>query len=267
MRDPIRVIVIGAGGVGTWLCQGLVRMLEYSAPGSALIIVDGDNFEDKNKERQSFHGVGNKAEVLARELQPMFPQTFVVPQAAWIVESVDDSIPEEESDSDEPIATKIAASALLTNGDVIYAVVDNDAARKTLIEAASVLDNVDLFTAGNDENTYGSIYHYRRRDGEDVTTNPLKNHPEYENPSDRNPGDMSCQERAEIDGGTQLIGTNMTVASFLLGRMHKVILNDEPRYGPEDGKDNVDEIFFDIGEGLALHNDRSAVQQTQLQEV
>jgi molybdopterin/thiamine biosynthesis adenylyltransferase len=267
MRDPIRVIVVGAGGVGTWLCQGLVRQLEYSAPGSALIIVDGDNFEEKNKERQSFHGVGNKAEVLARELQPMFPQTFVVPQAAWIVESVDDTIPEEESDSDEPIATKIAASALLTNGDVIYAVVDNDAARKTLIEAASVLDNVDLFTAGNDENYYGSVYHYRRRDGEDVTINPIKNHPEYENPNDRNPGEMSCQERAEIDGGTQLVATNMAVASLLLGRTHKMILSDGEFYIDEDSGDGDQEIFFDLGVGKAQGAIRLAVQQPQLQEV
>lgn len=258
MRDAVRVIVVGAGGVGTWLCGGLARQLEFSAPGSALIIVDGDNFEEKNKERQSFHGAGNKAEVLARELGPMFPRTFIVPQAAWIVASVEQGA-EASPDSDEPIATRIAASDLLANGDVIYAVVDNDAARKVLIEAASVLDDVDIFTAGNDDMYYGSVYHYRRRNGEDVTINPLVNHPEYENPSDRNPGDMSCQERAELDGGTQLVGTNMAVAAYLLGRNHKVIL--------EDNEVTEGEIFFDIGAGLAQANDRSAVQQTQLEKV
>ena len=39
-----RFIVIGAGGIGTWLTAGLVRLLEWKFPGSALIIVDGDNY-------------------------------------------------------------------------------------------------------------------------------------------------------------------------------------------------------------------------------
>jgi molybdopterin/thiamine biosynthesis adenylyltransferase len=259
MVDPKRVLVVGSGGVGSWLSHGLVRQLEYQAPGSALIIVDGDNFEEKNKERQNFHGIGNKAEVLARELQPLFPHTFVVPQRAWVVESVEEASVDEESDSDEPIATKIAAKDLLADGDVVYAVVDNDACRKVLIEAASQLDNIDLFTAGNDDAYYGSIYHYRRRDGQDITINPLLNHPEYENPSDRNPGDLSCQERAMLDGGSQLVGTNMAVAAYLLGRNSKVILGDEPL--------TEGEIFFDIGVGLSQSNDRSAEQANQLQEV
>lgn len=258
MTEPIRVIVIGAGGVGTWLCQGLARQLEFSAPGSGLIIIDGDNFEPKNMERQVFHGSGNKATVLSSELAPQFPRTVIMPIPAWVVAEVDEDTTDEENE-DGTVVTKVAADGLLANGDVIYAVVDNDACRKVLIEAASKLDNVDLFTAGNDEAYYGSVYHYRRRDGQDVTVNPLENHPEYENPSDRNPGDLSCQERAEIEGGTQLVATNMAVASYLLGRTHKVILTDQEL--------TESEVFFDLGLGLAQSYDRSAVQQNTLQEV
>ena len=43
--EPKRFIVVGAGGIGTWLCAGLVRLLEWKYPGSGLIIVDGDNYE------------------------------------------------------------------------------------------------------------------------------------------------------------------------------------------------------------------------------
>ena len=42
-----RFIVIGAGGVGTWLTAGLVRLLEWKFPGSGLIIVDGDTGDGK----------------------------------------------------------------------------------------------------------------------------------------------------------------------------------------------------------------------------
>lgn len=247
-RDPFRAVVIGAGGVGTWLCHGLARQLEFSAPGSGLIIVDGDAFEAKNLERQAFTGQGNKASVLANDLDKQFPRTIIIPMPSWVVDKVDAGEAKEEQD-DGSVVTKIAASDLLCDGDVVYAVVDNDACRKTLIEAASKLDNVDIFTAGNDEEYFGSVYHYRRRDGRDVTINPLENHPEYENPSDRNPGDLSCQERAEIEGGTQLVATNMTVAAYLLGRTHKVIIADQDV--------TESEIFFDIGVGLAQSNDRS----------
>lgn len=247
-----RFVVVGVGGVGTWLVQGLARQLEWRAPGSGLILVDGDNFEPKNKERQNFKGVGNKAEVVASELVAEFPQTYIVPQPVWIVENVVEQEPLEE-DGEMPSASKVRAVDLLCEGDVVYAVVDNDACRKVLIEAAAKLDNVDLFTAGNDDGYYYSAYHYRRRDGEDITVNPLENHPEYESPSDRNPGDLSCQERAELEGGTQLIGTNMGVAAYLLSRTNMVIFD-----GLDPTEMETDEFFCDVKAGRALGYSRSA---------
>ena len=99
---------------------------------------------------------------------------------------------------------------------------------------------------------FGSIYHYQRRNGEDVTEHPVNFHPEYENPPDKNPGELSCQERSEIEGGTQLLATNMAVASFLLGRVQKTIVNSE---SPTEA-----EIYFDLGVGKAEPYDRSPVK-------
>jgi molybdopterin/thiamine biosynthesis adenylyltransferase len=253
--DTYRVILIGAGGIGSWLAHGLVRMLEWRAPGSALIIIDGDNYEEKNKERQALNGAGNKAEVLAYELSPQFPSTMIIPQALWVVEETSNGSNEEDVNEDgTPAAGKIAAKDLLQDNDIIYAVVDNDAARKTVFQAAANLNDVDVFTGGNDENFFGSVTHYRRRNGSDVTRNPLEYSPEYANPNDRNPGDMSCQERAEIEGGTQLIGTNMAVASYLLARTQKVIL--------EDLEVTESQIYFDLGVGMAQPYDRSVATET-----
>ena len=78
-QDQKRVIVVGAGGIGTWLCAGLVRMLEWKFPGSVLVIVDGDNFEAKNLERQDFTQIGNKASVKALELSKQFNETTIFP--------------------------------------------------------------------------------------------------------------------------------------------------------------------------------------------
>ena len=67
---------------------------------------------------------------------------------------------------------------------------------------------------------------------------------------------MSCQERAEIDGGTQLLATNMAVASIILGQINHVIV---------EGKDpEVTEIYFDLGLGMAQPYDRRVVQSKVL---
>jgi len=244
-KDPIRVILVGAGGIGTWLAEGVARLLEWKFPGSALIIVDGDNYEQKNMERQNFTKMGNKASVKALELTEKFEKTSFIPVPKWVVGDDFKGVSDEES-------SKIKASDLLNDGDVVLAVVDNFAARKILFDAAAQLKNVDVFTGGNDDALYGSIYHYQRRDGKDITEHPVTFHPEYENPPDKNPGELSCQERAEIDGGTQLLATNMAVAALILGRMNHVIVNNQ--------KPEATEIYFDLGIGKAEPYDRRTAE-------
>ena len=239
-----RFVVIGAGGVGGWLLAGLCKMLEYKAPGSTLIIIDGDQFELKNLERQSFTNPGNKAEAKAAELQVGLLDTMVVPIPCWVVADDHHSI----ADVHDVSNGYIAVSNAVRENDVVFAVVDNFATRKLIFEAAQKLDNVDVFTGGNDDQLYGSVQHYARRDGVDILEHPAYRHPEYDNPQDRNPGDLSCQERAAVEGGTQLIATNMAVAALLLARAHKTIFMNE--------EDSEAEIYFDLGLGLAQAMDR-----------
>lgn len=243
-----RYVIVGAGGVGGWLASGLARMIEYKDPGSLLLIVDGDTFEKKNLERQDFTIMGNKAEVRAAELQPLFPSTVIVGLGRWVVADHELRTSAGESDeTDEQIAvTSMAVSSLIEEGDHVFAVVDNFAARKVIFDHAKTMDNVDVFTGGNDDQLYGSIYHYRRRDGIDITDHPEAMHPEYENPPDRNPGLLSCQERAAIEGGTQFLATNMAVAAWLLGRVQHTLFADTDVEVAETA-----EIFFDLGLGLA----------------
>jgi molybdopterin/thiamine biosynthesis adenylyltransferase len=242
-----RFILVGAGGVGTWLGDGLARLLEYKYPRSALVIVDGDNYEERNKERQSFNQMGNKAIATAHRLTQEFTNTMFIPVPKWIVDDSFQGVVDDES-------PKITASSLITEGDVVFAAVDNFAARKIIFDAASKLDNVDVFTGGNDDALFGSIYHYQRRDGQDITDHPSNTHPEYDNPPDKNPGELSCQDRAKIEGGTQLLATNMAVAAYLLGRVQKTIVDNQ---SPDEA-----EIYFDLGIGKAEPYDRRPVPIT-----
>jgi molybdopterin/thiamine biosynthesis adenylyltransferase len=247
-NETKRFVLVGAGGIGTWLAAGLVRLLEWKYPGSALIIVDGDNYEAKNKERQDFSKIGNKAAVKAYELTPQFPNTMIIPIAKWVVSDDFTGVTDDES-------PKITASQLISEGDVVFAVVDNFAARKIIFDAASKLDNIDVFTGGNDDELFGSIYHYQKRDGVQITEHPVNFHPEYDNPPDKNPGELSCQERSEIEGGTQLLATNMAVAAMILGRVHKTIVNNQ---NPEET-----EIYFDLGLGKSEPYDRRVINVNQ----
>lgn len=243
---PKRFVIVGVGGIGSWLAPGICRLAEYRLPGSAVVLVDGDTFEPKNLERQNAVELeGNKAEVVANQLMSQFGQTFIIPLNAWVVS--DDSDVEVEEGDAAAGTSKVRASDLLEDGDIVYAVVDNFKARADLVEAASKMDNVDVFLGGNDENLFGDVYHYRRREGQDITRNPKERSLDLQNPPDRNPGELSCQERAEIEGGTQLIATNLTVAALLLGRTQYTII---------DGNEvNAAQIYFDLAPGKALPYD------------
>jgi len=241
-NEPRRMIVVGTGGVGNWLSRGLAMLLAHKYPGSILLLVDGDTFEPKNAERQFFKDVGKKAVVLASELQAMYPNTFIVPDDRWVIS---------EDSTDE---SGVKPSDLIEENDVVFATVDNFAARKLLFDAGREFDNIDIFTGGNDHELFGSVYHYQRRNGKDITDHPADYHAELENPPDRNPGELSCQERAQLEGGTQLTAVNMAVSSMLLARTHVTIVKGE--------EDEAAEIMFDLATGESSPYDRRVIEET-----
>ncbi len=64
-NQPIRVVVVGAGGTGGRLIPALMQVLRR---GDTVAIVDGDHVEDRNLARQNFRArdIGvNKAEIMA----------------------------------------------------------------------------------------------------------------------------------------------------------------------------------------------------------
>lgn len=248
MENVNRFIIVGTGGIGSWFAQGLARMCQYKAPNSIVILVDGDTYEPKNKERQAFKQYGNKAKVLAAELTPEFPDTFFVPEAAWIVAEDSPRASKGAQEGEEEGIKYLTPTQLLQENDVVYTLVDNFAARQIIFSAAYNYQNIDILTGGNDDKFEGNIYHFRRRNGVNITEDPAEKHVELANPQDRNPGELSCQERQEVEGGTQLLATNMAVAAHLIARTHRAIFGDE--MDPATA-----EVNFDLALGLSQPND------------
>ena len=264
MIDPIRVKLVGVGGIGTWLSHALAGVLNAHAPDSHFYLYDGDNFEPKNKERQHFSAYGNKAVSVARSLTESVDKIFIAGYPVWIVsqEVADASAQVDDEDSENGIS-KISAEDLLEDGDVIILGVDNFAARKLIFDAAMKIDNIDIFSGGNGDlqegdALFGSVYHFRRRDGRCITAHPAEYHPEFENPKDRNPGELSCAERAKLEGGSQVVAANMTVAALILAKISETLLTADEAVI----RRSIDhaEIYFNWSEGLANYGDRWPLQ-------
>jgi len=259
-----RMILIGCGGIGTWLGHGLSKALQFQAPGSMLFLVDGDSFEPSNASRQAFTRLGAKATVLRDDLQASNQSIFMISKPAWIVsEEVAATQIDDDPEEGDVVIERISPESLIEEDDIVYVVVDNYATRKLVFDAARKYDNIDVFTGGNGgveegDPLFGSVYHYRRRQGRDVTMHPGDaGHTEYVTPKDRNPGEMSCQERAELEGGTQLLAINMAVASNLLAKTSQTIFatNEEQ----EQKAMEMAEVYFDLSEGLSMPYDRRPV--------
>lgn len=226
-----RSVVVGVGGSGSYLADFFGRVLNACAPESQLILVDGDTFEPKNAERQNFTRYGNKARSVASDLQEKLDNIYVIPRAAWVVPEGSESPSDEESEGTE----YITAESLLRDGDIVFVCVDNFGARKLLFDAAAKLDNVDIFHGGNESDGSGDTYYYCRRDGKDVTDHPGVHYDVFVNPPDKNPGELSCAERAMLEGGTQLIATNVSVAAHLCHDAQQAIFADLSSEGvPEE---------------------------------
>lgn len=194
----MKVKVIGIGGIGTCLLPVLVRFLNFSSSGAEILLIDGDRFEEKNRERQCFDRLGNKAEVTAERLQQQHSRVPLRARPEYVTGS--------------------NVVRLVREGDVVFLCVDNHATRKLVSDRCEELDNVVLIS-GSNELTDGSVQVYVRRDGQDVTL-PLASdfHPEVQYPKDANPAELGCEEQLESE--PQLLFTNNWVAAIMLSSFY-----------------------------------------------
>lgn len=268
MIPPVRVKAVGIGGIGTWFVRALAGVLDAHAPESQLMLIDGDSFEPKNKARQNFSSYGNKADSVARSLRDDFDKIIVSSFPAWVV--ADGAAPPVNEEDEAGGISRIPVSDLLEEDDIIVLGVDSFAVRKIVFDAAMNIDNIDIYCGGNGDLTggdalFGSVYHFRRRDGECVTAHPAEYHDEYANPQDRNPGELSCAERAQLDGGEQVVSANMTVAAILLAKFSQTVLSTDPEVIAKSLDNAI--VYFDWSAGLASSDKRPPLQSAGAEKV
>jgi hypothetical protein len=203
LPEDARVKVVGLGGIGCVVLEYLAVFLKGLGQPVRLVLIDGDKFELGNSRRMVFREVGNKAEVKAAEV------------LGWL------------GDSDVSVAsvaeyvTPDNVKRLIREGDHVFLCVDNHATRKLVSDHCGTLNDVALFSGGNDgvepprqRGTYGNVQVYLRRAGQDATASLTRFHPEIAKPGQKLPTELSCVELAQ--SVPQILFTNLAVASAML---------------------------------------------------
>jgi molybdopterin/thiamine biosynthesis adenylyltransferase len=209
------ITVIGLGGVGSILIERLCRFLNFSRDIDAeILLVDGDEYEQKNFERQEFARLGNKADIKAAELEVKFDRIGF--------------------DAIEAYITEENVGDVAFEGAIVFMCVDNHKTRMIVSNYCKTLKNVTLISGGN-EFTDGNVQLYVRRDNKDLTPDLCKYHPEIATPDDKLPTEMSCEELSVSE--PQLYFTNLGVATIMCWTFYNAIIKESYERS---------EIYFDI---------------------
>lgn len=213
----LEIKVIGIGGIGCALLPFLGRYLNYRGERARVTLIDGDEFDRSNADRQAFGTLGNKARVKAGEMAREFQHLSFRAVPEYI--------------------TEVNIAQYIQDGDTIFLAVDNHKTRKLVSDHCEKLAAVTLISGGNDF-TDGNVQVHIREGGRDRTAPITRFHPEIRNPRDRSPAEMSCEELME-QRAPQLLVTNLAIASAMLNAFYSISLGNL-QYG---------EVYLDIIEG------------------
>jgi molybdopterin/thiamine biosynthesis adenylyltransferase len=225
MKKTRKIKVVGAGGIGSYLIEPLARYLSCSEDNCEITVIDGDKFEERNKERQRFVACENKAEHTVTQLKPQFPKITFRSKGEYL--------------------TPENIISLIREDDTVMLCVDNHATRKLVSDRCQELKNVTLISGGN-EYTDGNVIVYRRENGKDLSRPMTQIHPAINSPEDKNPGVEVNEERSGCEQQTQaspqLLFMNLAIASHMLNCY----------YASEQNKLNFEQVYVDI----ATHRSR-----------
>lgn len=190
--------LFGCGGTGSQLLGPLLAYLSTHHGNRSeefeVLLVDGDNFESGNLERQLFspNFVGqNKAQALA--------QTY----AHYPVEAY-------------PIFAGMKdLKHLIPEDSVTLIAVDNFSLRAIVEYHVSQLKNAVVINAGNELET-GTMQLWVREKGKNKTPILSYGHPEIRYLSADDRSNMTCAQVAEMPGGGQIILANTFAANLML---------------------------------------------------
>lgn len=217
------ILVIGAGGTGSYVVPGLAREVFTMTKRPQMVLCDGDIVEEKNLKRQHFiaSDIGqNKAKALADRYSAAFGLTIGY--------------------RDEFITTKEGFGELIRDGKgptIIITCVDNIKTRMLIREAIAEHDGHDVYwiDCGN-EDVAGQVVLSARcpwwkmkeiEGGRYPMPDVFDIYPELLERPDKLPTEMSCAELAA--SSPQYGFVNLTAATLALNYAHDLIQKEPIR--------------------------------------
>jgi hypothetical protein len=222
------IVVIGLGGIGTWLAPPLCRYLHDKRFGGDIVFADGDSFSELNLGRQDAEIADMhkpKAQVMADRLQRSLPGLHLRALNQYV--------------------TSHNVADLIKDRSLVVTAVDNHPARAIVALHATALRDVCVLSAGN-EKYDGNIHVFMRRGGKDDTIPLVERHPEIAKSKAGDRATLGCDELIAL-GQTQLITTNFLAAAALLVVFHGLWDRDSVRKSRlHRNLPLPQEVFFDI---------------------
>ncbi len=195
------IIIVGVGGTGSWLVSPLFRLLAHNESfNGRIIIIDGDHYTTNNSNRQEFASVlssYNKSDAQAALMIKRYPtlKHRVVPISEYIGQ---DNI-----------------SNIIAENSVIFNCVDNHVARHLVDKYIDTLHNAIHICGGNELHS-GQVQYHVRENNQNLTPPITKAYPEIATIQDGDRSTMSCEELLSINGGEQILITNLMSATLML---------------------------------------------------
>lgn len=203
-----RTIQVGCGGIGGPFAMMASKILNYDSRACPLLhLIDGDNYEKRNRERQMVYapGADNKAHNLAELLVELGHPANEIRARDSFIESADHFAGMLMTDAQGETEWQVVALCL-----------DNDATRHFVYKAVEMThSNILVIDMANELHHGDVIAHvWASTIGEETPwnwfpANPFKAFPQLESPGDR-PPQAYCQAAAPIH--PQLVTTNAMAA-------------------------------------------------------
>lgn len=220
-------IQIGAGGTGTHLIGPILAYLDsyHRNRGEEwqYVVIDGDNFDEKNAARQLFDP-GMAQTNKARAMAQMYNRYPIIPIDRFV--------------GRDDLAT------MLSEGDTVLICADNHSIRALVEERALQLADIVVINAGNELHD-GNVQLWVREGGGNKTPRLSYLHPEISFIAEDDRSTMTCQQAAQLPGGRQLILANQQAASWMLAALW--------RYHEGQWREGWTELQFDLLAGTVHH--------------
>ena len=223
-NTPIKILMLGAGGTGSYVAMHLYRLAHCLGRRVRIIIADGDSVEQKNLVRQHFtaRDLGaNKARALAERYAGAFKM-----KAEYIPDFIEDKARLVELLKPSRAAGARHMAHAPNETTILLGCVDNNKSRRLCNEAFYECRDITYIDSGNGEHS-GQVVCGVRRNGRTLYKPIGSAYPDILEDTDKFPTELSCAQ-ASISA-PQTIAANMTAATIMVCLLHNILVLGDNR--------------------------------------